>query len=370
MRVAQVVTQSRGGPVDHALELAVELTTLGHEVCVFGPAELSSSVRSLARVSWRDADIRSMSDVRGAIRFARALGAWRPELVHCQDRRAGLHGRLVARLLRVPSVYSLHGAPDTLAHLVRGNARIADEGRLDRLMYLHMERLLARLSGSQVVVASQALADYAEHAIGIPDHRLSVVPNGVDLDRFRCHVPDGGFRVVWVGLMVPVKRLDVLLRAMALASGIRLDLVGDGPLKREVEAEIARLGIGDRVTLRGFQRRPEKWLGRAHVVLLTSDAENCPLSILQGMASGCAVVATAVGGVPELVRDGMDGVLVEPGDPRAVATALQRLQSDQARLHEMQRSAVRRAESFAVRAMARTVSAVYEEVIGRAHARR
>lgn len=364
MRVAQVVTQSRGGPVDHALELAVELTALGHEVCVFGPAELSSSVRSLAGVSWREADIRSMSDLRGAVGFARALRAWRPELVHCQDRRAGLHGRLVASLLRVPCVYSLHGAPDTLAHLVRGNARIADDGRLDRLMYLHMERLLARLSRSQVVVASHALAGYAEHAVGIPSQRLSVVPNGVDLERFRRQLPEEGFRVVWVGLMVPVKRLDVLLRAMALTWGIRLDLVGDGPLREQVEAEITELGISDRVTLTGFQRRPEAWLGRAHVVVLTSDAENCPLSILQGMASGCAVVATAVGGVPELVRDGLDGLLVDPGDPGAVATALQRLHSDQGQLHEMQRSAVRRAESFAVRAMARTIGAVYDKAAG------
>jgi glycosyltransferase involved in cell wall biosynthesis len=271
------------------------------------------------------------TDVSGVARVLQLIRALRPDVLHCQDRRAGLIGRAVAPALRLPAVvYTLHGVADGLSDLVTGNARAAVRRRRDGWYYLTGERWLHRLGGGSVVVPSEAIGRFAVECIGIPPDQVAVVPNGVDPRRFVA-APDarhGSFTAVWLGWMAPVKRLDVLLEAVSAVPRLRLRLIGGGPGERMIGSAIAARGLVDRVVMTGPVADPATLLAHADVFVMSSAAENCPLALLQAMACGLPVIATRVGGIPEIVRDGVEGLLVPPGDAPALAAALARTAND------------------------------------------
>jgi glycosyltransferase involved in cell wall biosynthesis len=283
----------------------------------------AAGVRRLANA------VRHKTDVSGAASLARVLRSARPDVLHCQDRRAGLVGRTLGRAAGARGVvYTLHGVPESLGPLVPGNLAAAPVRRRDRLYYLTLERWLARVGGGRVVVPSEALARYVTEHVGVPAASVDVVRNGVDTDRFRPSPGgphdgphDGPLRVVWLGLMVPVKRLDVLLAALRDVPDVTAVLAGDGPLRAEVERDARGLPV----ELPGFVADPAPLLAGADAFVLPSAAENCPLALLQAMASGLPVVASRVGGIPEVVNDGTTGLLVPPGEPAPLAAALRSL---------------------------------------------
>jgi glycosyltransferase involved in cell wall biosynthesis len=367
VRVLQLLSQSEGGPADHVVDLSLELCRRGHSVQVVAPTDIARRHREPQDHPLDLAPRYTFVSVKqwpGVLALDRVIRTWQPDLIHCQDRRSGLVGRLLGAARGVPTVYTLHGAPDGLAHLVPNNARVAPTRARDRLMYLGAERTLARLTRSRVVVASEALRTYAREAVGVPEARLDLVPNGI-----RAAAPAVGHEtthpssVVWVGLMVQVKRVDLLVDAMALAPQVRVTLVGDGPLRDAVLARADRLGVSGRLEWVGYQDDPAPWLSPPRVAVLCSDAENCPLSLIEAMAHGCAVVATSVGGVPELVRDGHEGLLVPPGDAAALASALSRLGSDHELRGRLARAAAERATQFTVETMTSRLLATYRAAL-------
>ncbi len=160
--------------------------------------------------------------------------------------------------------------------------------------------------------------------------------NGIDTRRFAAAdgravrsalgVGPGVFLVGTVGRLAEVKRQDVLLRGFALFAattpGARLVIVGDGPERPPLEALVHDLGVADRVTFAGAQARPEDYYAAMDAFALTSRSEGTPLALLEAWAAGTPVVATAVGGVPALVRNGQTGLLVPPNDPTCLASRL------------------------------------------------
>lgn len=328
MRVVQLLTQAEGGPAVHAADVAAGLARRGHDSHVVGPASPETPRARAAGVTWHERCMAHKTDARGAGRVVAALRELSPDVLHLQDRRAGMLGRLLGPAAGRPGVvYTLHGVADGLSDLVAGNVRAAPRRRRDTLYYLQGERWLARLGG-RVVVPSAAVADFATGHVGLPAHVVDVVPNGVDPQRYRPADADpgpGASDVVWVGGLVPVKRPDLLVEAVAALPGVTATMVGDGPLTSEVDRLRTLLGVADRVRTVGRRADPAADLLAARVYALTSVAENCPLALLQAMASGLPVVAPAVGGVPEVVRNGVEGLLFPAGDGDALREALQRL---------------------------------------------
>jgi glycosyltransferase involved in cell wall biosynthesis len=325
VRVVQLLTQGSGGPADHVADVAPLLAARGHDVTVVMPDGAAAQRVEAAGVRRLATAVRHKTDVSGAAALVRVLRAARPDVLHCQDRRAGLVGRTLGRAAGARGVvYTLHGVPESLGPLVPGNLAAAPVRRRDRLYYLTLERWLARLGGGRVVVPSEALARYVTDHVGVPAASVDVVRNGVDTARFRpaARAPVARpLRVVWLGLMVPVKRLDVLLAALRDVPDVTAVLAGDGPLRAEVE----RGARGLAVELPGFVADPAPLLAGADAFVLPSAAENCPLALLQAMATGLPVVASRVGGIPEVVSDGATGLLVPPGEPAALAAALRSL---------------------------------------------
>ncbi|WP_051551257.1 glycosyltransferase family 4 protein [Nocardioides sp. URHA0020] len=333
-RIVQVTTQTVGGPVEHAVDVAIGLAARGHDSHVVGPRTSRTEEASGAGVTWHDVPMVSKRDLRGGLASARLLRALRPDVVHLQDRRAGWLGRAIAPVLRgregsTGVVYTLHGVADGLSDLVAGNARAAQRRRRDGWYYLTGERAITRWGGGRVVVPSRAVAAYAVDHVGLRPEIVDVVPNGVAAAHHEApRVATGDPVAIWVGVLAPVKRVDLLLDAVAAAPGLRLLVAGDGPLRDEVGRRAAEPDLAGRVELAGWVDDPSGLLARADVYVLTSDAENCPLSLLEAMAAGLPVVATTVGGVPEVVRDGVDGLLCPAGDAAALAAALRRLSAD------------------------------------------
>jgi glycosyltransferase involved in cell wall biosynthesis len=327
VKVVQLLTQATGGPADHVADVAPLLAARGHDVTVVMPDGAAATRLDLAGVRRVPVAVRHKADVSGVRHLVRVLRGARPDVLHCQDRRAGLVGRTLGRTAGARGVvYTLHGVPESLGPLVPGNLAAAPVRRRDRLYYLTLERWLARAGGGRVVVPSEALARYVTEHVGVPASSVDMVRNGVDTARFHPATAPrdgGGVRLVWLGLMVPVKRLDVLLAALRDVPAMTAVLAGDGPLRAEVQRDA--LPLGDRVELPGFVADPAPLLAGADAFVLPSAAENCPLALLQAMATGLPVVASRVGGIPEVVTDGETGLLVPPGEPAPLAAALRSL---------------------------------------------
>ncbi len=196
----------------------------------------------------------------------------------------------------------------------------------------------ARAAAAQAVITvSKANADYISRAFAVPSAKIKVIPCGVDLQKFKPARPSsnaGWPLIVCVARQVAVKNLAVLLRSCALlrrrGRPFRCVLVGDGPCRADLEALREDLGLGDVLRFAGSLEHSAvlRYWQQAAVGVLTSNSEGMPVSLMEAAACGVPVVATAVGGVPELVEDEMTGLLTPPGDIEGVAVRLERLLCD------------------------------------------
>jgi glycosyltransferase involved in cell wall biosynthesis len=203
---------------------------------------------------------------------------------------------------------------------------------------------------------------------GLAPGRVVVLENGVDLERFPPPpdpgAADGARRVGVVANLRPVKGLDVFLRAAALVGECHPDVTfavaGEGELRPDLERLAAGLGLKDRVTLPGAVADVPGFLAGLRVAVLPSHSEGMSNALLEYMAAGKAVVATAVGGNTGLIEDGVHGLLVPADDPVRLAEAVGRLLSDRDLAARLGQAARRRAEQQYSRAvMVRRFEAFY-----------
>lgn len=246
--------------------------------------------------------------------FRQSLAAARPDVLHAHFATEPTRvARAIARDLGVPFTFTAHGydvyrkPPADLAERIRDAAA--------------------------VVTVSAANVDHLVAVAGADRARLQVVPCGVDIDQF-CPAPSlvEPATIVCVARLRPVKNLGVLIDAcQALAvRGVpaRTVIIGEGPSLAELQAQRARAGLSDaQVTFLGAadQTAVRDWWQRATVGTLTSVSEGMPVSLMEAAACGVPVVAPAVGGIPELVADGVTGFVTPPGNATAIADGLARL---------------------------------------------
>jgi N-acetyl-alpha-D-glucosaminyl L-malate synthase BshA len=195
------------------------------------------------------------------------------------------------------------------------------------------------IEGADTVTAvSNFMAKEAYERLGI-QQEIHVIPNFVDSDAYSPAPCDAIERdndrdvvVAHISNFRPVKRVHDLVYAMAMvkkeAPGVKLMLVGDGPDRHSVERLIKRLDLKEQAFLTGFRSDVANLLRCSDVVALVSQTESAPLTLLEGMSSGLPVVATSVGGIPEIVEDGVNGFLVEAKCPEEIAEKILELNSD------------------------------------------
>jgi glycosyltransferase involved in cell wall biosynthesis len=262
---------------------------------------------------------------------------------------------LIARLAGCKTIFHLHGGG------FRQFATVEAGGLMRRWIRHTLE------SSSVVITLSPGWARFV-HGFA-PKARVAVVPNSVPLPAPSALAEEAG-RILFLGRLEDAKGVFELLAAGALLvprfPALRLVLGGEGDADA-VRRRAAELGIGERIELPGWvgpQARDEQ-LARASVFCLPSHAEGLPMAMLEAMASGTAVVASSVGGIPETIADGDNGLLVPPRDEAALASALGQLLGDDALRAQLARRARASIEQhYSTEVVCGQLSALYRELAG------
>lgn len=370
LRVLEAFQPPDGGVAEHVRLLTEGLVARGHLVTVAGPADASprSAIEACSAPFAPMPFTGRMPDPTHDLRAFRALSALlrsgRYDVVHAHGQKAGILARLAARRHGIPSVYTPHAFVYRTQML-----RPRWSGRLRFQAGLTVERALGRRTATIVAVAEDerraALADRVAAA-----DRIVVVHPGVEVDRDR--PADGGllhFRGEGplLGLVAGLrdqKGLPVLLDALELLARaqkpVRFAIVGNGPLWDLVEARVSAPPLAGQTTLLPFAGEVEPYLRCLDAFVLPSLWEGLPMAVLEAMAMGLPVVASAVNGTPEAVEDGVTGYLVPPEDPAALADRLWDIATDEERRRTMGETARRVAETrFGVDGMIDDLVSVY-----------
>lgn len=338
------------------------------QVCTVASREDPCLVAELreAGVARHDLAGRRLADPRVLPRLLRLLRRERIGLVHAHGQDASILAAAARPLSRVPLVLTRHVLEEPAGDWRRRlRARLA---------------LAAARRADAVVAVSQAVADWLARAAARPRGVLRVIPNGVDLERFRPCVPGRAAALreeLGVGpddplVLVPAvlregKGHEVLLAALpqirSRLPGVRVAFAGGGEREAELRAQ-ARLH-GDAVLFLGPRHDIPDLLAACDLVVLPSRAEALPTALLEAAAAGRPVVATRVGGAVEVVEDGRTGLLVPPGDADALASAVAALLSDRDRSRALGEAARRRAEErFSLDLHVRRTLELWSEVAG------
>ena len=267
----------------------------------------------------------------------------------------GLVATLAARLAGARSLYICVGGESEIA-----GGGIRSENRLfGRLAEpdAHIERQLLEAARSFDLIVAMGSSARGFFQARVADVRCEVIPSGVDLDRYRPGPERRDVDVVVVARLVPIKRLDLFLRAIRLVRNdipdVRAVIIGDGPLRASLETLATELDLAAHVTFRSGEPDVAPWLGRSKVFLLTSDTEGVSISMIEAMSSGSVPVVARVGDLADAVTDGVSGVLVGDRSPAAFARAVTLLLGDATTWTAMSTAARAAAMQFDRRAIAR-----------------
>jgi glycosyltransferase involved in cell wall biosynthesis len=310
-----------GGQERVALDLAAWQRKRGHRVIA---VSLAPEPEGPLAELFRGADVRAETmpkysgvDASLPVRLASLLGGENVEVVHTHNPHAMIYGAPAASLARAKSVHTKHGMnPDATRRL-------------------WLRRTAATLVDAYVAV-TPALAKVAAERAECDPTRIHVVSNGIDVTRFapsaeararvrqELGIPGDSWLVGTVGRLAPEKDQALLIRAMAplLDERRQLVLVGDGPEREALERVRSETWRAEYVHLIGARGDVAPYLAAMDAFVLSSRTEGLPLGLLEAMATGVPVISTAVGGIPDLIRSGENGILVPAGDEKALLREL------------------------------------------------
>ena len=364
MRIVYLIARSDsiGGYHIHVRDLATVMQARGHEPIVVmggeGPFVRDLVERGIPYYSARNLirEVRPWKDAAAFAELRSILKRIRPDLVSTHGAKSGSLGRAVARSLNIPVITTAHGwsfttgVPATSARLYRWGewitmacaARVITVSEYDRQLALRYR--VAR--PEQLLTIHNGMRDIRPNLLGHPEHSPP--------------------RIVMIARFEPQKDYATLLRSLARLSDSawELELIGDGPLRQEMEHLANRLGIEDRVQFLGARRDVAERLAQAQLFVLSSNWEGLPRTILEAMRAGLPTVASDVGGVRESVVDGTTGFVVRQGDVDHLHERLAVLLED-ARLRATMGAAARARfeEHFTFEQMLERTLAVYRDVV-------
>ena len=348
IKVLRVIARLNvGGPALHVAYLTAGLADRGYDTMLVA-GTVGSGEESMAFVAERRGvrvetledlhrEIAPFRDLRTILRLSRLIRREHPMILHTHTAKAGAVGRIAALLAgdaRPPViVHTFHG------HVLRGyfNPVLTAAFRV-------LERMLARVTTTLVAVSPEVRDDLVALRVA-PASKFVVVRLGIELDerissdderrratRRLLGIPPDAFVVGWVGRMTAVKRTEDVARTLRALVDRGVDaylcLVGDGPDRADLERRVHELGVARRCLFVGYQEDVARFYDAIDVLLLTSVNEGTPVSVIEALAAGRPVVATRVGGVSDIVRDGVDGFLADVADVELLGARLAELAGD------------------------------------------
>ena len=311
----------------------------------------------------------NVSDALAFAHILRLLRRQRPMILHTHTSKAGLLGRVAARLTGVPIVvHTFHGL------VLKGHY-----GPLKTNGVRAVERWLAGFSDRLIAVSDEDKKDLLAYRIA-PTDKIEVIPLGLELDHFidnrsrrgvlhRELGLDSASRLIGiVGRIAPIKNhrlfFDAMARVLAEYATAHVVVAGDGDLRPEMERYVREIGIANRVSFLGWRHDLPQVYTDLDVVVISSNNEGTPVSAIEAMAAGRPVVATRVGGLPDVISDGETGYLVAPGNVEQLASAVERVLGDGETTDRLRRKARESVKhKFAVERLATDIDLLYRRLL-------
>ncbi len=373
-----------GGPALHVAYLTAGLADRGYDTTLVagtvGRGEESMAFVAEAKgvrievIEDLGREISPLRDTRAALRLAQLIRRERPTILHTHTAKAGAVGRLAA-------VLAGRARPPIVVHTFHGHVLRGYFNRVATLGFRTLEWALARVSTKLIAVSPEVRDDLVRLGVA-PASKFAIIRLGIELDQ-RVGDRNGAraetrrvlglsgdpFVVGWVGRMTAVKRTDLVVRAFrALVDdrGVdaRLLLVGDGPDRDDLERLAHDLGVIKRCLFLGYQEDVARFYDAIDVLFLPSVNEGTPVSVIEALAASRPAVATRVGGTPDVIRDGIDGFLVDSADPGALADRLAELAADAPRRAEMgETGRARVLQRYSVERLVDDVDHLYRELL-------
>ena len=378
VRVLHIITRlDRGGSATNTLLTAAGLPGRFRSSLIYGrtrdlPArarELRGTVE-MVEVAELVRDPSPVKDLVALLKLYRLIRRGQFDIVHTHSSKAGILGRIAARLARVSHiVHTPHG------HVFTGYA-----GRIVTTLFILVERWLARFTDRIIGLTEEEVWEHLDREIGAPE-QFESIPSGIDLERFSTrpvgfdrsgiraslHLPNHAFLIGSVGRLEPVKGHAYLLQAFATLAprfpALYLALVGDGELADALRASAQRSGIADRVLFLGWWDDVTVLLQAFDLFVLPSLNEGMGRALVEAMAAGLPIVASRAGGIPEVLEDGEAGLLVEARSAPGLAQAIEELLLNPVRRVRLGTAARERARAYSVEAMLRKIEALYRELL-------
>jgi len=318
--------------------------------------------------------ISPINDLRASVALFRHIRKIQPHIIHTHTSKAGLLGRLAAWLARVPIVI----------HTPHGHVFYGHFGRFLSRIFLQMEKLLGKITHHQIALTPEESNDYLSLRVSQPSN-TSVIHSGVDVHRFiegakqrnkkrkELNILPDSLVVGYVGWLIPIKGVTYLVSAMARVveqhSKSVLVLVGKGDDKSEEEIklkeQVKNLGLSDKVHFLGWRPDVDEIMPCFDILVLPSFNEGMGRVLVEGMAAGLPIVASRVGGIPDLVKQGENGLLVPPANAGALEQAISDLSSDKAKRKRMGETGKKMCRPYSVEAMVDKIDNLYSRLLAR-----
>lgn len=382
-RILRIVTRlNTGGPSIHLVTVCEALAQRGYEQWLVagreGPRERSMRAFVEARgiqpfyVPEMVATSRlGPADIVALARIRRLIRKLQPDIVETHMSKAGIVGRLAAHLEGVPIVI----------HVYHGHVLAGYYGVVKSWIARCAERALARTSDHLVAVSAHVRDDLVKYRVA-PAAGISVIELGLEAaPLLRSREERGALRrelgldsntplVGLVGRLSPVKNprlfLDAAVALLAVRPDARFLVVGDGEIGPQIRARARRLNLTKQVIFAGWRDDLPRVYADLDVLVSCSTSEGTPLAIIEAMLAACPVVATDVGGVPDLIDDEATGLLVPPRQAAPLAAAILRLLCDRRLAGALAYSAQRRAQvRFSTTRLASEMDALYSDLLHR-----
>ena len=334
-------------------------------------AHLKEAVARGVRIIPLESLVRRIAPVRDLCTFFSLFSLMvraKPTIVHTHSSKAGLLGRWAAKLAHVPIII----------HTPHGHVFFGHFGPLASKLFLVLERITSHITDRIIALTEAEKNDYIYFSVSKP-HKIITIHSGVEIERYmNAEVNVRGKKIALglnpesltvglVGWLLPIKGPMYLLKAMAQVwksiPGPELVFVGKGELEDELRKQAMEMGVADKVFFLGWRGDVPEIMQILDVLVLPSLNEGMGRVLVEAMAAGKPVVASLVGGVPDLIKDGENGLLVEPGEVNGLSRAITKLLMDEDIRYEMGQKGKNMSHDFSVESMIAKIDALYSNLI-------